>query len=49
VAFVSDAKLGFLHVDKQKAPRETAGLLFSDRDEDVPFLADLAATYSSKS
>jgi hypothetical protein len=38
-----------------KAPRKTAGLLFDTsnardrfRKEDIPFLADLAATYSSK-
>jgi hypothetical protein len=35
---------------KQKKPRGfAAGLFLKDCEEDVPFLADLAATYSSKS
>jgi hypothetical protein len=35
--------------NNKKAPRKTAGLLLLDIvKEDVPSLADLAATYSSK-
>jgi hypothetical protein len=33
----------------KKAPRKNRGAFASEfREEDVPFLADLAATYSSK-
>ena len=36
------------NVGQQKSPAANRGALFKYRDEDVPSLADLAATYSSK-